>query len=88
MTEVQSGDKPARSVEKNFHLHFSVIRIGSRGTFMLCTASSRCKRIAGPAAAMCFLHKFLSRNVIHVAILDRGLVPKPFGSCNVTAASY
>ena len=33
--------------------HFSVIRIGSRGTFVvLCTASSRCKRIAGPAAAM------------------------------------
>ena len=26
----------------------SIIRMGSRGTFMLCTASSRCTRIAGP----------------------------------------
>ena len=42
-----------REAWKKFHLHFSVIRIGSRGTFVLCTASSRCKRIAGPAAAMC-----------------------------------
>ena len=28
--------------EKVFRLHFSLIRMGSRGTFMLCTASSRC----------------------------------------------
>ena len=81
-----------KSVEKCFHLHFSVIRIGSRGTFVLCTASSRCKRIAGPAAAMCFFLALISlaqRNTyLHVARLDCGLVPKPFGSCNVTAASY
>ena len=55
--------------------------------FFITTASSRCKRIAGPGAAMCFrffvLLKFRSCNVIHtyihVSILDRGLVPKPFG---------
>ena len=29
-------------------LHFSVIRMGSRGTWVLCTASSRCTRITGP----------------------------------------
>ena len=41
--------------ENFFRLHFSVIRMGSRGTFVLCTASSRCTRIAGPGgAAMCF----------------------------------
>jgi len=28
-----------------FCLHFSVIRRGSHGIFMLCTASSRCTRI-------------------------------------------
>ena len=48
------------------------------------------KRIAGPGAAMCFrfLLKFRSRNII----LDRGLIPKPFGfsqelQCNSVAAS-
>ena len=59
---------------------------------MLCTASSRCKRIAGPAAAMCFFLAQISlaqhSTYLHVAILDRGLVPKQFGSCNVTAGSY
>ena len=56
----------------------------------LCFAQQvRCERIAGPGAAMCFrfLLKFRSCNVIatrtrsyvHVNILDRGLVPKPFG---------
>ena len=34
--------------------HFSLLRMGSRGTFALCTASSRCTRIAGPRAAMSF----------------------------------
>ena len=52
-----------------FHLHFSVIRIGSRGTFVLCTASSRCKRIAGPAAAMCFFLGQIS--------LAQHIVPRP-----------
>ena len=67
-TEVHSGDQSAQSVENFFHLYFSVIRMGSRGTFVLCTASSRCKRIAGPGAAMCFrfLLKFRSHKVIHV----------------------
>ena len=37
--EVCSADQSARSTEKKFHLHFSVIRMGSRGTFVLCTAS-------------------------------------------------
>ena len=51
---------------KSFRLYFSVIRAGSRGTFVLCTASSRCERTAGPGAAMCFrfLLKFRSCNVI------------------------
>ena len=44
----------ARSAEKFFRLHFSLLRMGSRGTFALCTASSRCTRIAGPRAAMSF----------------------------------
>ena len=89
-TEVRSGDQSVRSMEKKLRLYFSVIRMGSRGTFVLCTASSRCKRIAGHGAAMClrFLLKFHSRNVIrtftqrntyvHVNVLDRSLVPKPF----------
>ena len=74
-----------RKVRKFFFLYFSAIRMGSRGTFVLCTASSRCEWIAGPGAAMCFrfLLKFRSHNVIrtyvHVNILDRGLAPKPFG---------
>ena len=38
--------------DKFFRLHFSVIRMGSRSTFMLCTASSRCTMIAGPRAMM------------------------------------
>ena len=40
-----SGDQSARSAENLFGLHFSVIRMGSRGTFVLCTARSRCMRI-------------------------------------------
>ena len=43
--EARSVDQSARSAEKNFRLHFSVIRMGSRGTFVLCTARSRCMRI-------------------------------------------
>jgi len=35
--EARSGDQSARSAEKNFRLHFSVIRMGSRGTFVFCT---------------------------------------------------
>ena len=35
---VGSGDPFARSVEKFFHLHFSVVWIGSCSTFVLCTA--------------------------------------------------
>ena len=50
--EVRSADQSARSAEKFFRLHFSLLRMGSRGTFALCTASSRCTRIAGPRAAM------------------------------------
>ena len=50
--EVCSGDQFAQSAEKFFRLHFSLLRMGSRGTFTLCTASSRCTRIAGPRAAM------------------------------------
>ena len=43
--EVRSADQSARSAENFFRLHFSVIRMGSRGTFVLCTARSRCMRI-------------------------------------------
>ena len=43
--EVRSADQSARSAEMFFRLHFSVIRMGSRGTFVLCTARSRCMRI-------------------------------------------
>ena len=43
--EVRSGDQSTRSADKFFRLHFSVIRMGSRGTFVLCTARSRCMRI-------------------------------------------
>ena len=43
--EARSADQSARSGEKIFGLHFSVIRMGSRGTFVLCTAHSRCMRI-------------------------------------------
>jgi len=35
--EARSGDQSARSAEKIFRLHFSVIRMGSRGAFVLCT---------------------------------------------------
>ena len=35
--EARSGDQCARSAEKIFGLHFSVIRMGSRGTFVFCT---------------------------------------------------
>ena len=43
--EVCSADQSARSAEIFFRLHFSVIRMGSRGTFVLCTVRSRCMRI-------------------------------------------
>ena len=36
--KVRSADQSVRSVEKFFHLHFSVVWIGSRSTFVLCTA--------------------------------------------------
>ena len=63
--EARSADQSARSAEKFFRLHFSAIRMGSRGTFVLCTVSSRCTRIAGPGAAMCcFLAQISLTNVI------------------------
>ena len=43
--EARSADQSSRTAENFFSLYFSVIRMGSRGTFVLCTASSRCKRI-------------------------------------------
>ena len=46
-------------------LHFSLLRMGSCGTFALYTASSRCTRIAGLRAAMSFfLAQILLTNVI------------------------
>jgi len=36
--EVRSGDPSTQSAEKFFHLHFSVVWIGSRSVFVLCTA--------------------------------------------------
>ena len=56
--EARSADQSALSAEKFFRLHFSLLRMGSRGTFALCTASSRCTRIAGPKAATSFLAYF------------------------------
>ena len=35
--EARSADLSARSAEKFFHLHYSVVWIGSRTTFVLCT---------------------------------------------------
>ena len=52
--EVRSADQSVQSAEIFFRLHFSLLRMGSHGTFALCTASSRCTRIAGPRAAMSF----------------------------------
>ena len=43
--EACSADQSTRSTEKSLRLHFSVIRMGSHGTFVLCTARSRCMRI-------------------------------------------
>ena len=45
--EACSADQSARSAVNLFRLHFSFIRMGSRGTFGICTASSRCTRITG-----------------------------------------
>ena len=79
--EARSAYQSARSAEKFFRLHFSLLRMGSRGTFALCTA----RRIAGHRAAMSFFLAQISlTNVISLrtyteGILDRGLVPKPFG---------
>ena len=42
---------PREAGKKIFRLNFSLLRMGSRGTFALCTASSR---IAGHRAAMSF----------------------------------
>ena len=36
--EARSADQSALRAEKFFHLHFSVVWIGSRSTFALCTA--------------------------------------------------
>jgi len=38
---VGSGDPSGKSAEKFFHLQFSVVWIGSRSTFVLCTALPR-----------------------------------------------
>ena len=46
-TEVSISPREARNLNF-FRLHFSVIRMGSRGSFVLCTATARCTRIAGP----------------------------------------
>ena len=68
-TEVCSADQSAGSVDQSvlIRVGFQLSGpVGSHGTFVLCAASSRCKSIAGPGAAMCFrfLLKFRSCNVI------------------------
>ena len=60
--EACSADQSARNF---FRLHFSHIRMGSRGTFVLCTAikfqmSEDCMQVPGPPCAS-FLLKFRSR---------------------------
>jgi len=44
-TSAHSADQSMRSAEKIFRLHFPVVWMGCRGTFVVCTASSRCVRI-------------------------------------------
>ena len=59
--EACSADQSARSAEIFFRLHFSLLRMGSCGTFALCTASSRCTRIAGPRPARATMSFFLAQ---------------------------
>jgi len=49
---VGSGEPSVRSAEKFFHLHFSVVWIGSRSTFVLCTALPRPYLAMGEGGAM------------------------------------
>ena len=77
-----SADQSAQSVEKNFRLHFSAIRMGSRGTFVLLHCKFQMYEDCRSPAAMCFFLAQISlTNVIrtYTGILDCGLVPKPFG---------
>ena len=51
--EARSADHSARSAGKKFRLHFSVTRMGSRGTFVLRTASNPCLvRLAGESGTV------------------------------------
>ena len=57
-----------------FHLHYSVIRMGSHGSLVLCTASSRCKRIAVPGRnettdCVGHTHAFVHAHLIDLFIL-------------------
>ena len=76
--EARSAD--ARKKNFAFNFYFSGWALVAPSRF--CTASSRCTRIAGPRAAMSFFLQISLTNVrtrTRRGILDRGLVPKPFG---------
>ena len=60
--EACSADQSVQRAEKIFAIIFFSYQDGSRGTFVVCTASTR---IAGPGAAMCcFLVEISLTNVI------------------------
>ena len=82
--EARSADQSVRSAEKNFRLHFSAIRMGSRGTFVLFALQVQMyEDCRSRGRDMCFLAQISLTNVIRTytgtGILDCGLVPKPFG---------
>ena len=76
---MRSVDQSARSADIFFRLHFSAIRMGSRGTFVLL----HCKFQMYEDCRSWGRHvpQISLTNVIrtYTGILDCGLVPKPFG---------
>ena len=84
--EARSADQSARSAGKIFRLHFSAIRMGCRGTFVLLHCKFQmyedCRSRGRHVLLSCsnFAHE---RNTYvqytGTGILDCGLVPKPFG---------
>ena len=74
-----------------FRLYFSVIRMGSHCTFVLCTANSRCKEIAVPGATVytatctCLYlcdHAASLRYVSEWRLVYYSLVPRPTPFCS------
>ena len=67
--------------KKNFRLHFSAIRMGSRGTFVLLHCKFQMYEDCRSRGRHVLLSQISLTNVIrtYTGILDCGLVPKPFG---------